>query len=187
MTERDREQLHRYHDGELAGFERWRFEGRLKRSEALQAELASIRDLSVQIAEARAGDGLGAGTDSPDLWASIAAALPAIDAQVEGERARGAVRASEPAGEDRTGLLGRPIPNWALGSAALAAAVALLLLLPPSMPQTGGELVTTAAIAPTVLASPTGAVRYLDSGGQSVMVIEDPAESMTIVWMMDSV
>jgi len=187
MTERDREQLHRYHDGELAGFERWRFERRLKRSEALQTELASIRDLSLQIAEARAGGDLDAGTDSPDLWASIAAALPAIDAQVEGERARGAVRTREPAVEDRAGLFGGPIPTWALGSAALASAVALLLLLPPSMPQTGGDRVTSAAIAPMVLASPAGAVRYLDSGGQSVMVIEDPAESMTIVWMMDSV
>lgn len=187
MTERDREQLHRYHDGELAGFERWRFERRLNRSEALQAELASIRNLSAQIAGARVGGDLDAGSEFPELWASIAAALPAIDAQVEGERARGAVRTSEPSLEERGGLFGGPIRNWALGSAALAAAVAVLLLLPPSMPRTGGELATTAGIAPTVLASPAGAVRYLDSGGRSVMVIEDPAESMTIVWMMDSV
>jgi anti-sigma factor RsiW len=190
---RDLEQLHRYHDGELAGLERWRFERRLRGSESLQSELAEMRSLTEEIGHSGFD---GDATNSPDLWASIASALPAIDAQVDDERARGSIRASEAVEEKRGGFFGLPlplpssIPNWAVGSAALAAAatIAVMLVLPATTPPSlGGEAVTRRGAAPVVLASPVGAVRYLDSGGRSVMVIEDPAESMTIVWMMDSV
>ena len=44
----------------------------------------------------------------------------------------------------------------------------------------------SAAVAP-VLARGEGAVRYLDSGGAPVIVIEDAESDMTIVWMMDAV
>ena len=180
---RDLEQLHRYHDGELEGLERWRFERRLRGSDALQSELAAMRSLSEQIGQSGFD---GDVTNSPGLWESIASALPAIDAQVDDERARGAVRPSEPVAEERAGFLGLPIANWAVAGAVLAA-VAVMLVLPTTTPPLGGDTVTTRGVEPVVVASPAGTVRYLDSGGRSVMVIEDPAESMTIVWMMDSV
>ena len=180
---RDLEQLHRYHDGELAGFELWRFERLLRGSDALQSELAAMRSLSEQLGQSGFD---GDATNSPDLWASIASALPAIDAQVDDERARGAVRPREPVAEERAGFFGLPIANWAVGSAVLAA-LAVMLLLPTTPPPLGGDTATMRGIAPVVVASPAGTVRYLDSGGRSVMVIEDSAESMTIVWMMDSV
>jgi hypothetical protein len=180
---RDLEQLHRYHDGELAGLDLWRFKRRLRGSDALQSELAAMRSLSEQIGLSGFD---GDATNSPDVWASIASALPAIDAQVDDECVRGAVRPSEPVAEERGGFLGLPISNWAVGSAALAA-VAVMLVLPTTTPPLGGDTVTTRGVAPVVVASPAGTVRYLDSGGRSVMVIEDSAESMTIVWMMDSV
>ena len=39
------EELHAYHDGELRGFARWRFERRLFRSAELRRELASPEEL----------------------------------------------------------------------------------------------------------------------------------------------
>ena len=82
---RDFEQLHRYHDGELAGLELWRFKRRLRGSDALQSELAAMRSLSEQIGLSGFD---GDATNSPDVWASIASALPAIDAQVDDEQVR---------------------------------------------------------------------------------------------------
>jgi anti-sigma factor RsiW len=75
VDESERERLHAYHDGELSGFSRWRFEHRLRRSPALQRELAEI---------ARVGEWVRAGhteAESPDLWDRIALHLPADDAR----------------------------------------------------------------------------------------------------------
>ncbi len=69
------ERLHAYHDGELTGLARRRFERRLRQSPALQRELAEI---------ARVGEWVRAGhaePESPDLWDQIAMRLPAEDAR----------------------------------------------------------------------------------------------------------
>ena len=81
MSERDRingwneEMLHSYHDGELSGFRRWRFERQLRRSSALQAELLRFASLGDAL---RARD---ATAPAPDLWDAIAQRLPAVDAR----------------------------------------------------------------------------------------------------------
>ena len=78
------EMLHAYHDGELSGFARWRFERRLRRKPALQAELerlGALRDLL------RSRD---AAEPAPDLWDTIALRLPAADAERQEGRAEAA-------------------------------------------------------------------------------------------------
>lgn len=191
--ERDLQLLHRYHDGELAGVERALFERRLRRSPALRDELRVLEDVSRLVA--------GAELDAsapPDLWSGIASALPAIDAQVADERASAAASPAAPADgpartRGRTGWLG--LPGWALGTGALAAAAALALFVvvqTSGVPDLPGEPPTAAQpravpAAASVFAHRSGSVRYLDSGGASVMVIEDEAADMTIVWMMDAV
>jgi anti-sigma factor RsiW len=94
---------------------------------------------------------------APDLWAAIAQRLPAADAQ-RGvpEREGGALAAS-------LQWLLRP-----LGAvAAVAAAVALAFVLLSGDNAVGGV------------------VRWMDSGGRSVMVFEGDEET-TIIWVMGS-
>lgn len=69
------QQLHAYHDGELSGVARWRFERRLRRSPELRAELARLEDLRGLL---RAHDAAG---PAPNLWDAIALGLPAADAR----------------------------------------------------------------------------------------------------------
>lgn len=99
---------------------------------------------------------LDADRPGPDLWDDIALRLPGLDAQREA--------APEPA---RGGWLG-----WLFGpaGAALATAAAAVAL-------------ALAVYSPDV-ASPRGTIRWLDSGGHSVMVLGDEAD-MTIIWMLD--
>jgi anti-sigma factor RsiW len=182
--ERDLQQLHRYHDGELSGFELRLFERRLRRSPALQGELSELERVSALIARAEL-DPEPAG--APDLWAAIASALPAIDAQVADERAatprRPAAREIRGTGETgRAGWLG--LPAWAVPTAALAAAAVVALAIVSQLPGAGPGSDPT--VAPQI-AGAAGVVRYIDSGEASVMVIEDEAADMTIVWMMEAV
>jgi len=187
--ERDLQQLHRYHDGELAGFERTLFERRLRRSEALQNELAALQNVSQWIERADFEDASlgGQSPASPDLWASIASALPAIDAQVEDERASATARPT-PVPVARGSWFG--LPGWVVGTGALAAAaivaLAVVIRLPGSETPEPIAQAVPAVVAP-VVASNAGVVRYIDSGDASVMVIEDAAADMTIVWMMEAV
>ena len=68
---RERALLERYHDGELPGLARYRFERRLRASGPLRAELVVLREL-------RAGlRALAAAAPAPDLWGEIADRLPA--------------------------------------------------------------------------------------------------------------
>jgi len=67
--------LHAYHDGELSGFQRWRFERALRRSPGLRAELDSLSALGRLLRDQDAGE------PSPDLWGAIALRLPAVDAR----------------------------------------------------------------------------------------------------------
>ena len=178
---RETELLHRYHDGELSGLERVLFERRLRRSPALRDELRAIEGVSAAIEQIAPST---VPPDVPDLWPSIAPTLPSIDAQVADERAGAAQRATRETGS-RAGWPGFAFgrPHWAAGAAALAAAAVVALVLVVQSPG-GPTAAGTAAVAP-VLAGHGGVIRYLDSGGASVMVIEDEAADMTIVWMMD--
>lgn len=146
---RDEELLQAYHDGELSGFARRRFEQRLRRSPDLQAELSSLRGMGAALRE------LDAESAAPDLWDDIALRLPALDAQRDDE---------EPARAGWLGWLLGP-PGAALATAAAAVALAVAVFTPEA-------------------AGPAASIRWLDSGGHSVMVFDDAAD-MTIIWMLD--
>jgi anti-sigma-K factor RskA len=143
------EELYAYHDGELRGLARWRFERRLHRSPELRRELDGLARLGSLVREAEEE------ATGPELWDRIAQRLPAVDARREeaGERSAPAWSWLRPAG--------------ALAAAAVVA-VAVYMGSYQAVPQSGG------------------AVRWLDSGGRPVMVLEADAESqMTIIWMLD--
>jgi hypothetical protein len=84
---RDSEALSAYHDGELRGFARWRFERRLRRDPQLRRELELLRRVGEAVREA--------GTPGPgaDLWDRIALRLPAAEAARTEARERGRRRA----------------------------------------------------------------------------------------------
>lgn len=152
------ELLHAYHDGELSGFARWRFERELRRSPALQAELDELASLGELL---RQQDAHG---PSPDLWDAIALRLPAIDA-TRAERAGGA--------DPRSGRrLGGALGWWIkpIGAIAATAAVAAVVFYSGLFHET-----------PT---STAGVVRWIDSGERSVMVLEDDPDT-TIIWVLD--
>ena len=70
LDERDELRLHAYHDGELSGFARWRFERALRRSPVLQRELESLRSLRTLLhAHDTEQD---ASAPAVDLWDRIA-------------------------------------------------------------------------------------------------------------------
>ena len=143
------EDLHAYHDGELRGLARWRFERRLARSPELRRRLDALAGLGFWVRET---EGAAAG---PELWDRISQRLPAIDAR------------REEAGQEAGAAWGwlRPV-----GALAAAAVVAVAFYLG-----------TFEAAAPHV-----GVVRWMDSGGRSVMVLEEDAErQVTIIWMLD--
>jgi len=157
--DRVQRRLHAYHDGELSGFSRWRFESQLKRSPELRRELALLdaigRSARAEVEPLR----------SPELWGALSASLPAIDSQVEAE-ASTRDRPSAP----------RVAPwrmRWPLGAAALATALAVALVV-----QQQGALE-----APAPAYAVGGTVRFLDTGGRPVMVM-DESEQLTIIWLM---
>jgi anti-sigma-K factor RskA len=114
---KDEALLHAYHDRELSGFARRRFERRLRRMPRLRRELDNLAALGERLREI---DAQGA---SPDLWERIALRLPAA--------ARKSAEASAAAGRNRLTWLVRP-------AVALAAAAALALaLLWPEAPEPG--------------------------------------------------
>jgi anti-sigma factor RsiW len=144
--------LHAYHDGELSGLRRWRFERRLRRDPALRRALSALRNLRDQL------QGLEAGAATPDVWDAVALRLPAADAR----RAESAATRAQRGGR---GLV------WWLAPLGAAATVAVVLVAIyggfwPEPSQTGGV------------------VRWIDSGGRSVMVLDDDPDT-TIIWVLD--
>jgi hypothetical protein len=98
--------------------------------------------------------------DSPptlDLWDAIALRLPAIDA----------ARADAPT--DPSGLL-----RWAGFRPVMAAAATAAVAVVVALVTVGGGSGQQA-----------GAVRWLDTGGRSVIVLDNP-EAATIVWLLES-
>ncbi len=163
--------LNAYYDGELRGLRRWIFERRLAHSPRLRAELDELERVSRWVQQ------LDAEPPEVDLWGGIALRLPALDAErverarsrVEAERGRAAgVAGAEPTRWLGMGWLGahaRPV-----AAVAVVAALALALFL--------GIMEDAAPPMP-------GMIRWLDSGGRSVMVLEDQGDA-TIVWLLDA-
>ena len=152
LAERDERALHAYHDGELRGLARWRFERRLARSPALQRELRGLSELGLLLRE-RAAAATG-----PELWDRIAQRLPAADARRQAETATRAT-------PWRLGWL--PPLGAAAAALAVAAVVAQQWLTAPALDQ-------------------AGVVRWMDSRGRSVMVLEeDEQNEVTIIWLLD--
>ncbi len=152
------EDIHAYHDGELRGFARWRFERRLRREPEIARELARLGAVGAALREADDAALQGAAAaDGPDLWDGIALRLPAVDA-----------RRSEPAVEAESGFVG-----WLRPAGAMAVAAALTLAI-----WFGGSDATAPAGA--------GAVQWVDAGGRPVMVLDEAQESgVTIIWMLE--
>jgi anti-sigma factor RsiW len=176
---REQRDLNAYHDGELSGLRRWLFERRLSRSPRLRAELEELKRL------ARWVQGAGAQPPSVDVWDDIALRLPAIDAQLVEQR-QGRVEQRQRLAEQRQGLSEQPQrrDEWRgwrgvgwlaaysrpLAAVAVTAALALALFL--------GIMEDAASPTP-------GIIRWLDTGGRSVMVLEDQGDA-TIVWLLDA-
>ena len=159
---REQRALNAYHDGELSGLRRWLFERRLSHSPRLRAELEELKRL------ARWVQGAGAQPPSVDVWDDIALRLPAIDAQFAEQRqgrAEQRQRRAEWRGMDWLAAYSRP-----LAAAGVTAALALALFLG----------IMEDAAPPT-----SGVIRWLDTGGRSVMVLEDQGDA-TIVWLLDA-
>jgi len=165
---REQRDLNAYHDGELSGLRRWLFERRLSRSPGLRAELEELKRLAHWV------QGADPQPSSADVWDDIALRLPAIDAQLVERRQN---RAEQPRrrvewrawrGMDSLAVYSRPLAATAV-TAALALALALFLgIMEDAAPQT------------------PGVIRWLDTGGRSVMVLEDRGDDATIVWLLDA-
>jgi anti-sigma-K factor RskA len=145
-------QLHAYHDGELRGLARWRFERRLRREAGLRRELEALERMGDLVRASAAG------APGPDLWDRIEQRLPAIDAQ----------RAERGAGRS-----GAWLEAWwrPLGAVAVASAALFAVWLGFGI----GE-----APAPS-----GGTVRWMDSGGRSVLVLDEPEADVTIIWLLE--
>ena len=155
---REQRDLNAYHDGELSGVRRWLFERRLSRSPRLRAELEELKRL------ARWVQGVGEQPPNADVWDDIALRLPAIDAQLVEQR-QGRDERREWRGMDWLAAYSRP-----LAAAAITVALALALFLG----------IMEDAVSPT-----PGVIRWLDTGGRSVMVLEDQGDA-TIVWLLEA-
>lgn len=142
--------LHAYHDGELSGLSRWRFERELRRSPTLQRELADLQGLGELL---RRHD---AEASTPDVWDSIALRLPAADA-----------RRAEGEGAPATAAWGARASWWLRPVGALAASAAVVATV-----VFGGFLEEAAA--------PGSVVRWIDSGNRSVMVLDDQPDTTII-------
>jgi anti-sigma factor RsiW len=158
-----------YHDGELRGWRRWRFEWRLRRDPALQRELAELAAVAEALREAERVEAQPHA--SLDVWPSLARRLAESEAEAAGGSRAGStwverLRASHPG---RAAL--------ALAAASVAAvALVWLNLTSESVP----PVRKAASLAST---NTDGTVRSLDTGGRGVIVSEE--EDVTIIWLVD--
>lgn len=197
MTDDDRLAIEAFRDGELGGLARRRMERRLRRSPELRAELDELSRLSsLLVADPREPDE-GEAPASLGTWQAIAGALPAVDSQILDEPRLGPAPAR---GEEVAPAAAPGFQPWRWATAFAAAAALVLVLssgretdVPPGsgLPASGSSspLAAAAPLAATATATNPiavdGAVRYLDTAGRSVMVIEEVQEDLTILWMMD--
>jgi anti-sigma factor RsiW len=158
---REQRDLNAYHDGELSGLRCWIFERRLACSPRLRAELEELKRVSQWVQE------LDPQSPRVNVWDDVALRLPAIDATREDQR-EGRDEWQEPRawlGMDWLAAYSRPI-----AAVAVAAALALALFL--------GIMEDAAPPMP-------GMIRWLDTGGRSVIVLEDQGDA-TIVWLLEA-
>lgn len=146
-----------YHDGELGRLRRWWVERRLRRDADARRELESLDVLGDRL---RADE--PAAPAAPDVWDEIRQRLPAVHPAAD----------RSPQGWLRPTL---PWAGAALAAAALAAAAAtaLLFLAAPELIGRGAAPVAG-----------NGAVRWLDSHGQPMMILQDDREA-TLIWVTD--
>ncbi len=156
FTAGEERNLQAYHDDELGAVARWRWRRRIARSPRLHDGLEQLAEVGNWVRRADT-------QQTPDLWDQIALRLPAIDA----------VRADTPDAESAllrwTGLRVRWTGLRPVMAAAATAAVAVALAL------------GTIGDGPGQRA---GTVRWLDTGGRSVIVLDDP-DAATIVWLLE--
>ncbi|UCE86065.1 MAG: zf-HC2 domain-containing protein [Deltaproteobacteria bacterium] len=153
--------LDAYHDGELAGLMRRRVERHLEHCSSCRREIAAASALGELLRESADA------VMSPDLWSQIEPRLAPVDAASGVAPARSAPAVSW----DRLRGLVRPLP-WLVRPVAAAAAVALIVL------------VYWTGVGPEEAAG-EGVVRWLDSYGNPVMLLEQP--DATIIWLVDPV
>jgi len=157
--QRYQDRLEAFHDGELAGFLRWRMARHLTSCPHCRSEVEELGEIAELVREEEL-----AATPAPDLWAAIAAGLPAIDAEIERRAASAA--ALHPARERKgwASLL-RPLPIGVGGLAA--AAVVFVLWLRVLGPPVRDDV-----------------VEELDAMGRPVVVLPSDDKS-TIIWVLD--
>jgi len=167
LPEHERARLSRYYDGEMSWLGASWFALRLRRSASLRAALADLERLTRSVQRAAADE---PPAEAPALWAGIEASLAEVDAEWAEARERPPQRDRAPRA-DRLRAFGWP----GLSAASVAAVLVAVLVL-----RFAGESTPAPVLAPG-----PGVVRYLDSGGAPVVVIEDEERAMTIVWMVD--
>lgn len=178
-------ELEAYHDRELSWWRRRRVEVALRRSPDLRRELDLLRQIGTAAATADAP------LASPDLWDAISRQLPVSDAAGRTVGDESAARGipnplREPVREPVTGhvtgpragqggwlsgLLASKPAGFALAAAAMALAIGVWNT-PMSVP---GASVPDEAAA--------GVLRYLDTGGRPVIVLDE--DDVTIIWLME--
>ena len=157
VDDRVRQNLEAYFDGELGVLRRAWWTRRIGGALELRNELAAIEARSRALRD-HEREAVGA-RDS--LWTEISMGLPAVDA-----------RASAVAIPRARGFFGPPLVAAAVGMAA-----AVLWLWQPAP---GSERVGSSSVSAPVV----GSLRYLDTGGRPVLVVEDDP-GVTIIWLMD--
>ena len=154
--------LERYHDGELRRLARRRVERALLEDPALGQELALLREMGELVRECDSQ------AETPDLWERIAMRLPAEDAN----------RAVAPSERERAASpWRRRSSRWALltpiGALAAAAVATLVWVRFFATPEVGF--------------AEGGVVRWIDTGGRSVMLLEDNGTTgATLIWLLDN-
>ena len=162
--------LHAYHDGALSGRAQRRFARALGRDPALGRELRLLREVGELARE------IDAEAETPDLWDQIALRLPAEEVRREEVRREETRRAEARAGRESAWRALLHGASWLrlvpLGAVAAAALTALLLVRFWATPEVG--------------LAKGGVVRWLDSGGRSIMVVEDDGQTgATLIWLLD--
>lgn len=157
MDERSQQLLEAYCDGELGPLRRAWWRWRIRRSPERSREVDAIARFSQQVRD-HEREAISAGGS---LWPEVSLGLAAVDARVAAEAVP---RAEAPQVWRRIG------PPFA---AVVAVAVVALLFWEAPAP------------TPELSTPVQGALRYLDTDGQPVLVVEDDA-GVTIIWLLDA-
>ena len=164
MNETTQQRLMAYHDGELGRLRSTWMRWRIARSPELARELEGYAGLSRIVREA--GDVPDIASDS--LWPAISLELASVSSRAGSEKA---------AADSRPALAGWGFGFWRPAGAGLAVLAAAGLWFALS-----GNPVS---LTPVPEAPFRGGLRYLDTHGRPVVVV-DEAEDVTIIWLMEA-